>query len=144
MVCGLYLFLQDRHRGQSDYPKSTSYVSSTGKLTSCCIVSRRVVLCIAGLVILQGDAPHMVEPTGFYVSTDDIHDDSKWSDAVYFEELGFDQDVSQISQLYCTRSARHSWSEHSSDHDHDTLRVDARRSCSTTTIGLTSPALDST
>jgi hypothetical protein len=28
------------------------------------------------------------------VSTDDIFDDSKWSDAVYFEEVGFDQDVS--------------------------------------------------
>jgi hypothetical protein len=39
----------------------------------------------------------MVEPTGFYVSTNDIHDDSKWSDAVYFEELGFDQDVSRPS-----------------------------------------------
>jgi hypothetical protein len=32
--------------------------------------------------------------SGFYVSTDDIFDDSKWSDAVYFEEVGFDQDVS--------------------------------------------------
>jgi hypothetical protein len=95
-------------------------------------------------IFLQGDKPYMVEPTGFYVSTDDIHDDSKWSDAVYFEELGFDQDVSQISQLYCTRSARHSWSEHSSDHDHDTLRVNSHRSCSTTTTGPTSPALDFT
>jgi hypothetical protein len=28
------------------------------------------------------------------VSTDDIFDDSKWSNAVYFEEVGFDQDVS--------------------------------------------------
>lgn len=32
--------------------------------------------------------------SGFYVSTDDIFDDSKWSEAVYFEEIGFDQDVS--------------------------------------------------
>jgi hypothetical protein len=47
------------------------------------------------VIFLQGDKPYMVEPTGFYVSTDDIHDDSKWSDAVYFEELGFDQDVSR-------------------------------------------------
>ncbi|GFZ43088.1 hypothetical protein JCM24511_00806 [Saitozyma sp. JCM 24511] len=31
--------------------------------------------------------------SGFYVSTDDIFDDSKWSDAVYFEEVGFDQDL---------------------------------------------------
>ncbi|ORY22227.1 glycosyl hydrolase, partial [Naematelia encephala] len=29
----------------------------------------------------------------FYVSTDDIFDDSKWSDAVYFDEVGFDQDL---------------------------------------------------
>jgi beta-xylosidase len=33
------------------------------------------------------------EPRGFYVSTDDIFDDSKWSEPVYFEMLGIDQDV---------------------------------------------------
>jgi hypothetical protein len=35
--------------------------------------------------------------SGFYVSTDDIFDDSKWSNAVYLEDIGFDQDVSAVS-----------------------------------------------
>jgi beta-xylosidase len=41
-----------------------------------------------------GRRPDIIS-SGFYVSTDDIFDDSKWSDAVYFEEVGFDQDVSR-------------------------------------------------
>lgn len=31
--------------------------------------------------------------------TDDIFDDSKWSNAIYFEEIGFDQDVSDTLTL---------------------------------------------
>jgi beta-xylosidase len=34
-----------------------------------------------------------VTPRGFYVSTDDIFDDSKWSEPVFFDMLGIDQDV---------------------------------------------------
>jgi beta-xylosidase len=30
------------------------------------------------------------------VSTDDIFDDLQWSDAVYLEDIGFDQDVSVV------------------------------------------------
>jgi hypothetical protein len=41
----------------------------------------------------QANRQHQ-EPRGFYVSTDDIFDDSKWSEPVYFEMLGIDQDVS--------------------------------------------------
>jgi beta-xylosidase len=77
-------------------------ITFIGKLTRCCVVlsiSYRIVscnvMCHTDGDAPQGDKPYMVEPTGFYVSTDDIHDDSKWSDAVYFEELGFDQDVSR-------------------------------------------------
>lgn len=32
-------------------------------------------------------------PRGFYVWTDDIYDDSAWSDPVYFDNPGFDQDL---------------------------------------------------
>ncbi|KAJ9110604.1 hypothetical protein QFC22_006703 [Naganishia vaughanmartiniae] len=42
---------------------------------------------------VDGDKPDMIPPTGFYVVTDDIFDDTKWSDATYFEEQGFDQDL---------------------------------------------------
>lgn len=41
---------------------------------------------------LRMQGPDVIS-SGFYVKTDDIFDDSKWSDAVYFEEVGFDQDV---------------------------------------------------
>lgn len=34
--------------------------------------------------------------SGFYMSTEDIFDDLKWSDAIYFDEVGFDQDVSLL------------------------------------------------
>ena len=37
-----------------------------------------------------------VWPRGFYVSTTDIWDSGSWSDPVYFDQVGFDQDV-------CTR-----------------------------------------
>lgn len=33
-------------------------------------------------------------PQGFYVKTTDIWDDSSWSDPIYFDQVGFDQDVS--------------------------------------------------
>jgi beta-xylosidase len=32
-------------------------------------------------------------PRGFYVKTNDIFDDSKWSDPVYYDNVGFDQDL---------------------------------------------------
>jgi hypothetical protein len=35
------------------------------------------------------------EPRGFYVWTDDIEDESSWSEPVYFDQLGIDQDVSE-------------------------------------------------
>lgn len=38
-----------------------------------------------------------LEPRGFYVSTDNIWDDSTWSEPVYFDMLGIDQDVSSPS-----------------------------------------------
>lgn len=47
------------------------------------------------VICYQGDKPDMIPPIGFYVVTDDIFDDTKWSDATYFEEQGFDQDVSE-------------------------------------------------
>lgn len=34
-----------------------------------------------------------VWPRGFYVKTDNIWDSTSWSDPVYFDEVGFDQDV---------------------------------------------------
>jgi hypothetical protein len=37
-----------------------------------------------------------VTPRGFYVSTDDIFDETKWSEPVFFDMLGIDQDVSLI------------------------------------------------
>ena len=45
------------------------------------------------------DSQHQ-EPRGFYVSTDDIYDDSKWSEPVYFEMLGIDQDVRLLHTMY--------------------------------------------
>ncbi|BEI98971.1 hypothetical protein CcaverHIS631_0400140 [Cutaneotrichosporon cavernicola] len=48
--------------------------------------------CFWRLRIKPGEKPDAI-PSGFYVWTDDIFDDSKWSDAVYFEEIGFDQDL---------------------------------------------------
>lgn len=35
-----------------------------------------------------------VWPQGFYVQTTNIWDESTWSDPVYFDQVGFDQDVS--------------------------------------------------
>ena len=37
-----------------------------------------------------------VWPRGFYVRTEDIWDESSWSDPVYFDQVGFDQDVSDF------------------------------------------------
>jgi beta-xylosidase len=41
-----------------------------------------------------------VWPRGFYVRTRDIWDSSSWSDPVYFDQPGFDQDVSVICIRY--------------------------------------------
>lgn len=35
-----------------------------------------------------------VFPRGFYICTNNIWDDKSWSDPVYFDNPGFDQDVS--------------------------------------------------
>ena len=35
-----------------------------------------------------------VWPQGFYVKTTDIWDEKTWSDPIYFDQVGFDQDVS--------------------------------------------------
>ena len=35
-----------------------------------------------------------IQPRGFYVSTDNIFDDKSWSDPIYFDMIGIDQDVS--------------------------------------------------
>ena len=53
-----------------------------------CIVTR-------GLLIIQG----IIGPRGFYIWTDDI-DAGEWSDPVYFDTLGIDQDVSDPSRVY--------------------------------------------
>jgi hypothetical protein len=37
------------------------------------------------------------EARGFYVSTDNIFDETTWSDPIYFDSLGIDQDVSFAS-----------------------------------------------
>lgn len=39
--------------------------------------------------------PPMSHPRGFYVSTDNIWDESTWSDPIYFDMAGIDQDVSR-------------------------------------------------
>jgi hypothetical protein len=46
------------------------------------------------LILIRQEGTPDVISSGFYVSTDDIFDDSRWSEAVYFDEIGFDQDVS--------------------------------------------------
>ena len=38
-----------------------------------------------------------VWPRGFYVKTTNIWDSNSWSDPVYFDQIGFDQDVSICS-----------------------------------------------
>lgn len=38
-----------------------------------------------------------VWPQGFYVQTSNIWDETSWSDPVYFDQVGFDQDVSGTS-----------------------------------------------
>lgn len=38
-----------------------------------------------------------VWPRGFYVSTTDIWDSASWSDPVFFDQVGFDQDVCTIT-----------------------------------------------
>lgn len=54
----------------------------------------RCLLALLALTRSQADFSNSeVLFDGFYVSTDDIFDDAKWSQAVYFEEVGFDQDV---------------------------------------------------
>lgn len=40
-----------------------------------------------------------VWPRGFYVKTTNIWNSDSWSDAVYFDELGFDQDVSSVTVI---------------------------------------------
>ncbi|RSH90256.1 hypothetical protein EHS25_001590 [Saitozyma podzolica] len=40
-----------------------------------------------------GTGCNEVPPRGFYVWTEDIYDDEKWSDAIYFDETGIDQDL---------------------------------------------------
>lgn len=41
-----------------------------------------------------------VWPLGFYVKTDNIWDSDSWSDPVYFDEVGFDQDVGHPCSLF--------------------------------------------
>lgn len=41
-----------------------------------------------------------IQPRGFYVWTDNIFDDKSWSDPIYFDLLGIDQDVSTIAFLW--------------------------------------------
>ena len=52
-------------------------------------------------ILLQDAKADYIPPVGFYVSTDNIFDDAKWSDAVYFEEQGFDQDVRLAFHICC-------------------------------------------
>lgn len=41
-------------------------------------------------------------PRGFYVKTDNIWDSNSWSDPVYFDQVGFDQDVSSLT-AFCLK-----------------------------------------
>lgn len=37
--------------------------------------------------------PKYIAPRGFFVYTDDIFDETKWSEPIHFDNLGIDQDV---------------------------------------------------
>lgn len=39
------------------------------------------------------------EARGFYVSTDNIFDETTWSEPIYFDSLGIDQDVSRVIRI---------------------------------------------
>jgi beta-xylosidase len=39
-------------------------------------------------------------PHGFYIKTQNIWDSDSWSDPVYFDQVGFDQDVGHLLYLY--------------------------------------------
>ena len=45
-----------------------------------------------------------VWPRGFYVKTDDLWRKDGWSDPIYFDVVGFDQDVSACSSSPVCRS----------------------------------------
>ncbi|KAJ9099309.1 hypothetical protein QFC21_004190 [Naganishia friedmannii] len=56
-----------------------------------------------------GSKDPFVTPRGFYVSTDDIFDDSKWSEPVFFDMLGIDQDLffdDKDDKVYLSTTAR--------------------------------------
>lgn len=40
-----------------------------------------------------------VWPQGFYVQTTNIWDETSWSDSIYFDQVGFDQDVNETISL---------------------------------------------
>ncbi|KAF4996497.1 hypothetical protein FDECE_12413 [Fusarium decemcellulare] len=56
-------------------------------------------------------AKERIFPRGFYVWTDDIRDDTAWSDPVYFDNPGFDQDLfwDDDGKVYLSTTMRLAW-----------------------------------
>jgi beta-xylosidase len=81
--------------GGGIYAPSLRYHKGRFYLSTCCVYSRAGLL--VRLSVYQVRKPSDIqlnEARGFYVSTDNIFDETTWSDPIYFDSLGIDQDVS--------------------------------------------------
>ncbi|KAI0015858.1 beta-xylosidase [Xylariomycetidae sp. FL0641] len=70
---------------------------------------RRFYLATAAFCRYRPAADDRVFPRGFYVWSDDIRDETKWSDPVFFDNPGFDQDLfwdDDANKVYLSTTVR--------------------------------------
>jgi beta-xylosidase len=89
--------------GGGIYAPSLRYHKGRFYLSTCCVYSRAGLLVSLPVYQVRTWSNFQLnEARGFYVSTDNIFDETTWSEPVYFDSLGIDQDVSRavIDQVY--------------------------------------------
>lgn len=84
--------------GGGIYAPTLRYHKGRFYLATTCVYSRQGLLASrSGRTCLRESDTQLNETRGFYVSTDNVWDETAWSEPVYFDMVGIDQDVSVAS-----------------------------------------------
>lgn len=90
------LFLRRVEPGCGAYAPTLRYHKGRFYVATCCVYSRSDrLVCWEVSHSLDGADLRINEARGFYVWTDDIFYETKWSEPIYFDALGIDQDVGE-------------------------------------------------
>ena len=88
------LLLRGTEAGGGIFAPTLRYHKGRFYMATCIIYNRKTVVSDEARVSVRIiDPKQCADARGFYVWTEDIFDEASWSDPVYFDQLGIDQDV---------------------------------------------------